>query len=1433
MLTAQRHGRATIGTPAAAPHPSTGGTATAAPTRRRPLSALDAGEWSDHLAAACVHGDLTGGLAAEAVRRTASGLMSLRDLRMVLLVADARDVWAPVREAALAHAARVPETARDVLQLHCQLEMWPPTGFTDTRDVSDGAGTSFEVVARAGLPGHEVTGPAHRGPTRQHARDRAATGLLARLAGATDPLAPTELPRPRATGDSVHGLGAEAFEVLLDERVCSDTPGPRLLDELLRRAEQGRFQHRHMYQLLFTAHGSGWHEARVAALDIVAQRSGFAESLLVMRAKELGVPGPVYEQSSRPGPGSEAPSYLTTARFDPGGGPVNGAPRSARGRRSARHRASVGLLVALTALPETVVRLPDLPDPDPPTVSPAPDRAERAAEDRDERKRRRTNALMDLNQLKMDHVIGKPEWVYERTGSAHQPAFVCTGRCPHDGRTVEARGRGGSKADARMAAASALLQLLPTAGGASKPPAGRPPTAPVPTVASSAHSAAADALRGGCALTLLMDGPADGPHFLLYRPDGRPMPAATPAAALPGAVRELVLARDHGVRRVPVAGWALPLRPAVRTLLALDGDRALHPSAQAWQAATRLGLGLVAARLVHPALGDDGRDAWYVGPLTGPVLGAVRHVAEQMPPHAHCRALPAPDGAPRIATPLHAVEAFLHVLADTLVRTPGAHALFGDGPFLSATGEPAPALRRWADDIEDRADPAPRPRLLLTVHPPSDTDAAAQHLRSTLSLYPDDDEAGAAGPVPADDVWSGRHPGADSPLRRRRVRRALRRIADIWPAAVRLATSAAPARLRLSVAEAVRLVAEAEPLAAAGFRVRWPEGLIDALTTRTVVGSRSATPESRLGLEQLIDFRWQLALNGQALTEAEMDALAEAARPLVRLRDTWVLLDETTVHRAAHRGLASLNGADALGAALSGSVSVDGATYACEPADGLAQLIAALRADASEAAPLPPPRALRARLRGYQHRGLTWLARITELGYGACLADDMGLGKTLTSIGLILHRQEAGAARPTLVVARASLVTNWVREIRRFAPRTPVVAYHGPGRTLVDVTSDTVVVTTYGILQRDTGPLTAVDWDLVLADEAQSVKNPATAAARRLRELTAAARVAVTGTPVENRLEELWAIMDWVNPGLLGTRTAFRARYGRDAERDTTGEAARRLGRVISPFLLRRLKSDPGIAPELPDKVHSRRIVRLTREQAALYEAAVRETLAAIGESAGITRHGLVVRLLTTLRQICDHPAHYLREPGPRHADEAPGFAARSAKLGALDELLDQITACDESVLIFTSYVEMGRLLHAHCAARGLAPSFLHGQTSLTERQRMVDAFQAGRVRVLILSVKAAGVGLNLTRATHVVHYDQQWNPAVEDQATDRAHRIGQDRTVTVHQLISEATLEDRIAALLHHKRALTDAVLTSGEGALADLDDDELAQLVTLGSTP
>ncbi|WP_262505944.1 DEAD/DEAH box helicase [Streptomyces sp. TRM68367] len=432
------------------------------------------------------------------------------------------------------------------------------------------------------------------------------------------------------------------------------------------------------------------------------------------------------------------------------------------------------------------------------------------------------------------------------------------------------------------------------------------------------------------------------------------------------------------------------------------------------------------------------------------------------------------------------------------------------------------------------------------------------------------------------------------------------------------------------------------------------------------------------------------------------------------------------------------------------------------------------------------------------------------------------LVKALTATAEIGQRTAPGSTAGGLLDTEALLDFRWQVSLGG----EPLTEAEGD-RHLKDLAGDEIVLVTYGVLRRDREVLAETAWSLVAADEAQHVKNPYAVTARELRALPARARVALTGTPVENNLSELWALLDWTTPGLLGSLTAFRDRHARAIEAGEDPEAAERLSRLVRPFLLRRKKSDPGIAPELPPKTETDHVVPLTAEQTSLYEAQVRETMAKIAESEGIARRGLVLKLLTALKQICNHPAQYLKEHSLRQSTPLRG---RSGKLDLLDELLDTITAEGESVLVFTQYKQMAALLEKHLAERGVPALFLHGATPVARREEMVDRFERGEVPVFLLSLKAAGTGLNLTRATHVVHYDRWWNPAVEDQATDRAYRIGQDKPVQVHKLLAEGTVEDKVAKLLEAKRALADAVVGSGEAALTELSDADLAELVALG---
>ncbi|MGH3416010.1 MAG: DEAD/DEAH box helicase, partial [Actinocrinis sp.] len=780
-----------------------------------------------------------------------------------------------------------------------------------------------------------------------------------------------------------------------------------------------------------------------------------------------------------------------------------------------------------------------------------------------------------------------------------------------------------------------------------------------------------------------------------------------------------------------------------------------------------------------------------------------------------------PDVAPLslpAAQPL--VRAFLDAVADTMPRTACAPLAGGSALFAAVAPQRADGLRPWAAEAAAGLDAGVRVSLRIEF------DEAM--FRAVVQLHSLADPMVVAD---AEEVW--RRSGDERFGARAQIDTllTLRRAARVWPALGGLLSAAVPDAMELSDDDVYALLGEVTPrLSAAGVDVHLPKELARELTAQAVV-SAPQRPGSDLrslfGLDTLVNFQWQVALGGQALTEDEMDRLAESTRPLVRLRDQWVLVDADLIRKARNRELKPLTAIDALGAALTGTSELDGRPVPVAVTGWLAELRERLTApDAAKGKPIGAPKTLKATLRGYQLDGLRWLDRMTSLGLGCCLADDMGLGKTVTLIALHLHRQRAAAtARPTLVVCPTSLLGNWEREIERFAPGCAVRRFHGPGRHLDDLAAGEFVLTTYGTMRQDAEQLADAEWGLLAADEAQHAKNPYSHTARALRAIGSQARVALTGTPVENNLSELWALLDWTTPGLLGTLKTFRGRYAKAIEGERDREAADRLARLIGPFVLRRRKSDPGIAPELPRKTETDHSVALTREQAALYEAFVRETMAAIESAVGIARRGLVLRLLTVLKQICNHPAQYLKESGK-------AIAGRSGKLELLDELLDTILAEGGSTLIFTQYVEMGRLLERHLEQRGIATAFLHGQTPVRRRQEMVDTFQAGRVPVFLLSLKAAGVGLNLTRAGHVVHYDRWWNPAVEEQATDRAYRIGQTQPVQVHRLIAEGTVEDRIAKTLAAKRDLADSVLASGEAAFTELSNAELAELVALRKT-
>ncbi|MFB7650534.1 MULTISPECIES: DEAD/DEAH box helicase [unclassified Streptomyces] len=902
---------------------------------------------------------------------------------------------------------------------------------------------------------------------------------------------------------------------------------------------------------------------------------------------------------------------------------------------------------------------------------------------------------------------------------------------------------------------------------------------------------------------------------------------------------ELTVVRRHGtgVRRGTTPALSLPLGEALPLLVRARHDPAAHPATACWGAAALHALRLTARGRLLPGLTATGHDAWRAGPLDPDDIAHLRAVAAALPPEGHAVPLDGP-GPIHLPEPEALVRAFLDAVADTLPRTPAAPHASGR-PFAARAAQRLPGAHDWAAEVAAGMDAGVRIslRLDLSAYDLFDGDVAAGEggggsggVRSAgAAIVQVHSLADPTLVADAADLWSGEADAAFGPRARVDAALGVRRAARVWTPLDRLTEQDVPDVLGLSEEEVTDLLGVAAGrLAAAGVAVHWPRDLAQDLTATAVVRTAPGSATDGTGFfesEDLLQFRWQLAIGGDPLTEAEMDTLAEAHRPVVRLRDRWVLVDPALVRRARKRDLGLLDPVDALSVALTGRAEADGETVDVVPVGALAALRDRLTAGVH---PAEPPPGLHATLRDYQLRGLAWLDLMTSLGLGGCLADDMGLGKTVTVIALHLERART---EPTLVVCPASLLGNWQREITRFAPGVPVRRFHGADRTLDDLAGG-FVLTTYGTMRSAAPALAERSWGMVVADEAQHVKNPYSATAKALRTIPSPARVALTGTPVENNLSELWALLDWTTPGLLGPLKSFRARHARAVENGEDDEAVARLARLIRPFLLRRKKSDPGIVPELPPKTETDHPVPLTREQAALYEAVVRESMLAIEEAEGIGRRGLVLKLLTSLKQICDHPALFLKEehpPGATGVGGADRMAARSGKLALLDELLDTLLAEDGSALVFTQYVGMARLITSHLAARAVPVDLLHGGTPVPERERMVDRFQSGETPVLVLSLKAAGTGLNLTRAGHVVHFDRWWNPAVEEQATDRAYRIGQTQPVQVHRLITEGTVEDRIAEMLQSKRALADAILGSGESALTELTARELSDLVSL----
>jgi SNF2 family DNA or RNA helicase len=648
--------------------------------------------------------------------------------------------------------------------------------------------------------------------------------------------------------------------------------------------------------------------------------------------------------------------------------------------------------------------------------------------------------------------------------------------------------------------------------------------------------------------------------------------------------------------------------------------------------------------------------------------------------------------------------------------------------------------------------------------------------------------------------------------------------------------SGIPVAATIGTTEAFRFLSEeAAALESAGFGMMLPawwsrRGTKQRLAMRGTARPAKFKSSSGLSLSALVDVDWRVVVGDLTLTERELAALARVKEPLVRIRGQWVQLSAEEIAdalrywkakgangRLSVRELVQLRLAGATGALPIEGIDGTGAVgELLERLDGTRQW--------QEQA---PPEGFMGMLRPYQSRGFSWLDFLKEAGLGACLADDMGLGKTVQTLALLLKDWQAERA-PVLLICPTSVTGNWLREAARFAPQLPVMLHHGTdrmrGQDFVKAAQQSaLVVSSYALLHREIETLQKVKWKGAVLDEAQNIKNSETKQARAARSLDAAFRIALTGTPVENNVGDLWSIMEFLNPGLLGTHSSFRQRFFIPIQTLRDPEAIERLKRLTNPFILRRLKTDKSVISDLPEKNEMKVYCTLTKEQASLYRAVTGEAELALKSATGMGRKGLVLATLTKLKQICNHPAQFL--------GDGSEVARRSGKLNRLTEMLGEAVDSADGSLIFTQFTEMGTLLKRHLEENlGREVLFLHGGTPRKQRDAMVDAFQRKDGPLMfILSLKAGGTGLNLTRASHVFHFDRWWNPAVENQATDRAFRIGQTRNVQVHKFLCGGTVEERIDEMIEGKSALASSVVGTGEGWLTELSNADLRKLFAL----
>ena len=880
-----------------------------------------------------------------------------------------------------------------------------------------------------------------------------------------------------------------------------------------------------------------------------------------------------------------------------------------------------------------------------------------------------------------------------------------------------------------------------------------------------------------------------------------------------------------------------------------------------WNTVAALALETLATHKLIPVI--DGEDARWIPVLDSPRdAQRLSQLEAAMPPI--CRAEPTEEG--EHLSPHVLLNSFLNTLCDLLAREWGrasapnfyrgddepAHrwieALFSENPNIQLSPNQlqnlASSHKAWMRNLHVAGDAAFRVAFRLEAPALQEQPWQLHYL-----IQAKDDPSLL---IPADEVWKKTrgaltHLGHRFEQPQEKLLAGLGYAARLFPPITNSLKGKRPTELDVDTNGAYTFLRETAPLLeGAGFGILVPpwwnkKGARLGVKVKMKSQKDKVAP-GRMALENLVNYQWKLSVGETELTEEEFRALAMLKSPLVQIRGQWVSLDAEQINAAikfwekqkleGEMGLLEAMRMGLGGETSAGGLPIDGVETDAWLSEWLEKF-----SQSEKLEELPQPEGLEGQLRPYQQYGYSWLAFLRRWGLGACLADDMGLGKTIQTISLMVREKELAGklSAPALLIAPTSVVTNWEREIGRFAPGLQTYVHRGGNRLRGSefreaIKDQDVILTSYPVARLDAESIQSIQWLAVILDEAQNIKNPETKQTQVIRKIEADFRIALTGTPVENRLSELWSIMHFLNPGYLGARKAFRETFALPIERYHDEEALGKLKQLTTPFILRRVKTDPRVISDLPEKVETKVYCTLTEEQATLYEAVVQDVMQEIESEESVKRRGLVLSMLMQLKQICNHPVQYLHQAGKGASDVL--LDRRSGKLERLGELLEEVLAEGDRALIFTQFSEMGEMLADYLPkAFGAATQFLYGGTPAKARDAMVKRFQEedNAPPIFILSLKAGGTGLNLTHANHVFHFDRWWNPAVEDQATDRAFRIGQKRNVQVHKFVTTGTLEEMIDDMIESKKGLAQAVVGSGENWLTEMSTDELRKVVSL----